>query len=59
MENMSRATWNEYKFLVPENVYGNKKNSAKGRGLYYCGIWQELVVFESDGLIDWVKTIII
>ncbi len=59
MENMGRATWNEYEFLKPEHVYGNKKNSAKDDGLYYAGIWQELVVYESEGLIDWVKQLII
>lgn len=58
MENKGRATWNEYEFLLPKNLYGKKKNSAKGKGLYYCGIWQELVVFESEGLLDWVKEII-
>lgn len=55
MEGKGRATWNEHKFLMPEHVYGNKKNSAKGRGLYYSGIWQELVLFESEGLLEWVK----
>ena len=58
MEGKGRATWNEYEFLKPEHVYGNKKNSAKGEGLYYCGIWQELVVHESDGLLEWVKGIL-
>lgn len=58
MENKSRAVWNEYSFLMPEHVYGNKKNSAKVGGLYYSGIWQELVVYESEGLIDWVKRVI-
>ena len=58
MEGKGRATWNEYEFLKPEHVYGNKKNSAKGEGLYYSGIWQELVVFESEGLLDWVKGIL-
>ena len=52
-EGMNRGTWNEYEFLMPEHVYGNKKNSAKDSGLYYAGIWQELVVEESKGLIDW------
>ena len=58
MEGMGRATWDEYSFLKPEHVYGEKKNSAKGRGLYYAGIWQELVVYESEGLIDWVKSVV-
>ena len=58
MEGKGRATWNEYEFLKPEHIYGNKKNSAKGEGLYYCGIWQELVVYESDGLLEWIKGIL-
>lgn len=58
MEGMSRGTWNEYEFLKPGNIYPKKKNSAKDKGLYYSGIWQELVVSESEGLIDWVKKII-
>ena len=58
MENQKRGTWKELDFLYPEHVYGNKKNSAKGQGLYYCGIWQELIVFESESLTEWVKSII-
>ena len=58
MEGMGRATWNEYEFLMPEHLSDNRKNSAKGKGLYYCGIWQEMVVYESEGLIEWVKDII-
>lgn len=58
MENKGRATWNEYRFLMPEHVYGNKKNSAKDGGLYYAGIWQELVVYESDELIEWVRQLL-
>ena len=58
MKGMGRATWDEYKFLMPEHLYGEKKNCAKGRGLYYACIWQEQVVYESEGLIDWVKKVI-
>lgn len=58
MEGQNRGTWNNLSFLRPEHIYGNKKNSANGSGLYYSGIWQELVVFESDGLIEWAKSII-
>lgn len=57
MEGENRGTWNEYPFLMPEHVYGRDKNSAKGRGLYYNGIWQELVVSESEGLVEWVSKI--
>ena len=58
MKDKGRATWNEYEFLMPKHVYGNKKNSAKTGGLYYAGIWQELVVYESDGLIEWAKQLL-
>ncbi|WP_028505098.1 hypothetical protein [Ruminococcus sp. FC2018] len=58
MEGKSRGLWNEYEFLKPEHIYGKKKNSAKGDGIYYNGIWQELVVYESDDLIEWVNRII-
>ena len=43
---------------MPQNTYGKRKNAAKERGLYYSVIWQELVVFETEGLMDWVKSII-
>ncbi len=58
MEDKGRATWNEYSFLMPEHVYGNSKNSAKADGLYYAGVWQEMIVYESDDLMDWVKRIL-
>lgn len=58
MAGKGRATWNDYSFLMPEHVYGHKKNSAKDGGLYYAGQWQELIIYESDGLLDWVKRIL-
>ena len=58
MENMPRGTWNAKPFLMPEHIYGERKNAAKGDGLYYAGIWQELVIEESDGLLDWAKSLI-
>ncbi len=58
MLNQSRSTWIDYPFLLPEHVYGCRKNSARSMGLYYSGIWQELVVYESEGLIEWAKAII-
>ena len=58
MEGRNRGTWNELPFLLPEHVYGNKKNSARNGGLYYSGIWQELVINESAGLTEWVMKVI-
>ena len=40
------------------SLYGNRKNSAEGAGIYYAGVWQELVLDESHGLLDWAKSII-
>ena len=31
---------------------------GQGAGIYYAGVWQELVLDESDGLLDWAKSII-
>ncbi|MBQ9383770.1 MAG: hypothetical protein IJT87_06000 [Ruminiclostridium sp.] len=58
MEGKNRGTWNELPFLLPEHTYGEKKNSSKGEGLYYRGIWQELVIYESAGLTEWVRSVI-
>ncbi len=58
MEGCNRGTWIPYPFFMPEHIYDNRKNSSKDGGLYYSGIWQELVIYESDGLLDWVKNIL-
>ncbi len=55
MEGRKRGTWRPLPFLFPEHVYGNKKNSCTDGGLYYAGIWQELVIYESEGLMEWVR----
>ncbi len=57
-EGFTRAVWNEYSFLMPEHILANVKNSAKGEGLYYSGIWQEMVVEETPELMEWVKQVI-
>ena len=57
MKGKSRATWNPYPFLMPEHVYGNRHNSRE-EGLYYAGIWQELIIMdESEDLTNWIKQI--
>lgn len=55
---MSKSQWIPYKFLMPDKVYGNKKNSSKKGALYYQGIWQELVVYETEELLNWVRSIL-
>lgn len=59
MEGKSRATWTAHEFLLPDRVYGNRKNSAKNEGLYYAGIWQELILNESPELLEWVNRLFI
>lgn len=60
----SRANWSKYPFLEPEHIYGKRKNSSKiylngvQDGLYYAGVWQELIVYESPEITDWVTEII-
>ena len=46
-------------FSKNKKEYIVKKNSAKNGGLYYSGIWQELVVYESEGLSDWARKILV
>ena len=58
MDGSPRATWKPHPFLMPEHIYGNRKNSAKECGLYYSGIWQELVVEESERLLEWVRRMV-
>ena len=58
MEGKNRGTWNPLSFFMPEHVYGNKKNSARNGGLYYSGIWQELVIYESEGLSEWATKLL-
>ena len=59
-EGFSRANWEKKEFLLPDNIYGDKKNSSRKRDetIYYAGQWQELIVNESPGLLDWVKELI-
>ena len=59
LEDHNRGTWIPYPFLGSEHLYGNRKNKANGEGLYYPGIWQELVINESQGLMEWVKSVLV
>ncbi|MBZ9685273.1 hypothetical protein G9F72_002775 [Clostridium estertheticum] len=52
------AIWNEHPFLMPNMVIGKRKNSAKEKGLYYQGQWQELVLKESEEAMKWALQII-
>lgn len=53
-KNKNAATWVEHDFLMPQNIMGTRKNSAKdGDGLYYAGQWQELVIKPNTQAENW------
>lgn len=57
-EGCTPAIWNEYRFCMPDMVIGKRKNSAKEKGLYYQGQWQELVIKDNDEAVKWAQRII-
>lgn len=58
LEGKSPAYWRELPFLMPSHVMGNRKNSAKGDGLFYQGQWQELILKPNPDAENWAKQII-
>ena len=60
MNGKTKATWNEYDFLMPDKIVGqSRKNSAENGGLFYKGEWQEIVFKGTDEIINWAKKIIV
>lgn len=57
----NKATWKKNTVYDVDHICGNRKNSAKdlGKGIYYAGIWQELVLKESAECEEWAKQIIL
>ena len=58
LENCSMGTWKEVPALLPSNLISKRKNSAYGKGVYYKGIWQELVLKENDESEAWAKSLL-
>ena len=58
--NCSKANWKWNSLYAPNNIYGNRKNSANDplTGIYYSGIWQELGLKESEECTQWAKDMI-
>ena len=52
-----RGTWKEIPALMPENLYGNAKNSASGSGIYYASIWQEKILLENEVSEKWAQSL--
>ena len=59
LEGMSKACWKYNKVYDPEHIIGSRKNSARGEGIYYSGIWQELGLQESKSTEAWAKRMIL
>ena len=59
MPGKSKATWKYCKAYDTDNIESNRKNSAKGidEGIYYAGIWQELVLKENRISEEWAKSL--
>lgn len=62
MKNHTRAIWNDLEFLKPEHIHptnGKKiRKNSSAEGIYYSGIWQELVFDQSDAIQSWAYSII-
>lgn len=58
LKGSSMATWKEIPALLPANLCSKRKNSVNGRGIYYKGIWQEIVLKENDESEAWAKSIL-
>ena len=57
--NCSMGTWQKTPALMPTNILSNRKNSAESRGLYYKGIWQEMVLKENAVTEAWAKSVLL
>ena len=58
MPQKSKAIWKYCKAYDVDNVESNRKNSARdSEGIYYAGIWQELVLKENQISEEWAKSL--
>lgn len=56
--NSPMAIWREIPALMPTNIVSERKNCASGQGIYYQGIWQELILKENEESENWAKNIL-
>jgi hypothetical protein len=54
-----KGTWKEIAALMPSNLVSKRKNSANGKGVYYKGIWQEMVLKENEESEAWAKSVLL
>lgn len=57
----NKATWKKNPVYDLNNIFGNRKNSAKdtNTGIYYAGIWQELGLVENEECESWAKSMVL
>ena len=58
LKGCSMGTWREIPALMPNNIVSKRKNSANGQGVYYKGIWQEMVLKENIESEKWAKSVL-
>lgn len=57
LQGKTKGIWKDNPVYRPENIIGNRKNSAKKEGIYYSGIWQELPLRETKEAERWAKSL--
>ena len=58
LENGPMATWRKIPALMPDNIVPDRSNNASGQGIYYQGIWQELVLKENQTSSNWAMSVL-
>ena len=56
-EGHPKATWKPNGVYMPDAIVGKRKNSSKGPGVFYCGIWQELALKETPEAERWAVSL--
>ena len=59
LEGEKRATWKPNPVYMPNAIVNQRKNSVKGAGVYYSGIWQELALKETKRAEQWAMDMIL
>ena len=59
LENYPMGTWCEVPAIMPDNIVSKRKNSADGQGIYYQGVWQELILKENEKSEAWAKSVLL
>jgi hypothetical protein len=49
--------WRENPVLIPHNIASTRKNHVFGHGIYYKGIWREMVLKEKNEFETWAMSV--